>query len=238
MANPYFQFKQFRIEQGNCGMKVTTEGCILGALASKINSKSKRVLDIGTGTGLLALMISQANQNASIDAIEIDKEAFDQAQLNFGNSPWHNRLTAYHIQLNNFEPDHQYDHIVCNPPFFKNNQRGENRQKNKAIHNDHLTFDDLVNGVSKLLAPEGIATILYPSYEMQIFSTKMNDADFQETYNRTVFDKADKPVFRQIKSFSVLKSKPIVRQKLVIKNNDESYTQEFADLLSPYYLHL
>ena len=238
MPNSHFQFKQFRIEQGNCGMKVTTEGCILGALASQIVSEPIRVLDIGTGTGVLALIFAQANPETIIDAIEIDTQAFDQAQLNFGNSPWHDRLNAFNVPLNDFKPVQQYDHIICNPPFFKKNQQGICQQKNKAIHNDHLTFEDLANGLSKLLAPEVIATILYPEYEMQVFSAQLKDIGFHEASGCTVFDKEDKAIFRQVKSFSFVKSNTTESQKLIIKNDDGSYTQEFTKLLKPYYLHL
>lgn len=100
MPNSYFQFKQFRIDQGDCAMKVTTEGCAFGALVQLMGDE-KRLLDIGTGTGLLSLMLAQRS-NASMDAVEIDAEAAKQAAKNFGSSPWVDRLTIHHLPIQLF----------------------------------------------------------------------------------------------------------------------------------------
>ncbi|KYG71341.1 tRNA1Val (adenine37-N6)-methyltransferase [Roseivirga ehrenbergii] len=239
MANSFFQFKQFRIEQGNCGMKVTTEGCLFGALRLTPSTfKPKRILDIGTGTGLLALMKAQQTEGL-IDAVEIDETAFKQAKSNFENSLWSNRLSAFHTDLLEFEPNRLYDHIICNPPFFQDNQLGSNRQKNQAIHNSNLTFDDLAANISRLLKPEtGIVSVLYPEYEMEIFKKKMEERGFYELVDIQIHNQIDKPIFRRIKSFSRIQPKHITVEKFLIKENNSTYTDQFISLLKDYYLHL
>ncbi|MEM8894752.1 MAG: methyltransferase [Bacteroidota bacterium] len=139
MPNTYFDFKQFRVDQGQSGMKVTTEGCILGAWA-RFN-QPKRILDIGTGTGLLSLMLAQRYPTGIIDAVELDEKAAQQAKQNFRKSPWSSKLTAHHCCIKDFEAVNGrcYDLIICNPPFFKNDLKSTNSQKAKAIHNDNLS---------------------------------------------------------------------------------------------------
>tara|TARA_R110001599_G_scaffold286959_1_gene489453 strand:- start:687 stop:1406 length:720 start_codon:yes stop_codon:yes gene_type:complete len=239
MANSFFQFKQFRIEQGNCGMKVTTEGCLFGTLnLVPASFLPQRILDIGTGTGLLALMKAQQTE-AKIDGIEIDETAFQQAKVNFENSPWSNHLSAIHVDLLEFQPKHLYDQIICNPPFFQDNQLGNNRQKNKAIHNSSLSFDDLVTGISRLLNPEtGIASVLYPDYEMGVFSQKMEERGFYTVADVQIHNQVDNPIFRRVKSFSRIKPKVTTTETFIIKENSGAYTEEFIRLLKDYYLHL
>ncbi|MGW8123048.1 tRNA1(Val) (adenine(37)-N6)-methyltransferase [Roseivirga echinicomitans] len=238
MANSFFQFKQFRIEQGNCGMKVTTEGCILGALPTSSDSKPLRILDIGTGTGLLALMKAQQTA-AQIDAIEIDEAAFTQAKANFENSPWSNRLTAIHTDLLAFEPNLCYDQIICNPPFFQDNQLGSDSQKNKAIHNANLSFDDLASSIAQLLKPTtGIASVLYPDYEMGVFSQKMEERGFYIIEDIQIHNQVCKPIFRRVKSFSRAKPSSQKSETFIIKANNGGYTEQFVRLLKDFYLHL
>tara|TARA_A100000171_G_scaffold232_1_gene374 strand:- start:180 stop:899 length:720 start_codon:yes stop_codon:yes gene_type:complete len=239
MANSFFQFKQFRIEQGNCGMKVTTEGCLFGALNLTPNSFSpSRILDIGTGTGLLALMKAQQTE-ACIDAIEIDKTAFQQAKTNFKNSPWSNRLSVIHTDLLEFQPNCLYDQIICNPPFFQDNQLGSNNQKNKAIHNSSLPFEDLATSISRLIHPEkGIASVLYPEYEMGLFSQKMQERGFYVVADIKIHNQRDKPIFRRVKSFSQIKPELEIAETFIIKEESGGYTYQFINLLKDYYLHL
>lgn len=239
MPNTYFQFKQFRIEQGNCGMKVTTEACLFGALATQLVPENcQRILDIGTGTGLLALMLAQSSK-ASIHALEIDNDAFQQAKENFQLSPWAERLSIEHCDLNDYHPDIPFDFIICNPPFFEKNQLGKKENKNKAIHNFGLGFEALAQAIEKLLNPEnGLAIVLYPEYEMSLFKKSMVALGLEEHISIDLHNQADKPIFRQIKVFSKHKSASIQNQRLVIKNQNGEYTPDFIDLLKDYYLHL
>jgi tRNA1Val (adenine37-N6)-methyltransferase len=239
MPNTYFQFKQFRIEQGNCGMKVTTEACLFGALASQfLPENCERILDIGTGTGLLALMLAQSSK-ASIHALEIDNDAFQQAKENFQHSPWSEKLSIEHRDLNEYQPDIQFDFIICNPPFFEKNQLGKKEHKNKAIHNFTLGFEVLAKAIERLLTPEnGLAIVLYPEYEMSLFQKEMTALNFEVLHSVNIHNQIHKPIFRQIKVFTKKKSASPQNQSLIIKRENGDYTSEFTSLLEAYYLHL
>ncbi len=128
----YFEFKQFVIHQGDCAMKVTTEGCLFGALVEGANPK--RILDIGAGTGLLSLMLAQKYPSAKIHAVELDQKAHIQAQANFAKSPWAENLQIHVGRIQDFHPREKFDLIVCNPPFFKNSLHSNDKSKNLAIH--------------------------------------------------------------------------------------------------------
>jgi tRNA1Val (adenine37-N6)-methyltransferase len=239
MPNTYFQFKEFRIEQGNCGMKVTTEACLFGALATQLVPENcNHILDIGTGTGLLALMFAQSSK-AFISALEIDKAAFQQAKENFQLSPWSERLAIEHCDLNDYHSDNQFDFIICNPPFFEKNQLGKKMNKNKAIHNFSLGFEGLAQGLERLLNSEnGLAVVLYPEYEMSLFKNSMIALGLEERVSIDIYNQTEKPVFRQIKVFSKKKSASPQIQSLIIKKENGEYTPEFTRLLKAYYLHL
>jgi tRNA1Val (adenine37-N6)-methyltransferase len=239
MPNTYFQFKQFRIEQGNCGMKVTTEACLFGALAAQLLPENcERILDIGTGTGLLALMLAQSSI-AKIHPLEIDDHAFQQAKENFQHSPWAERLFIEHCDLRDYHPDVPFDFIICNPPFFEKNQLGKKETKNKAIHNFSLGFEALAQGIKTLLSPEqGLSIVLYPEYEMSVFKKSMVALGLEEHVSIDIYNQTDKPVFRQIKVFSKKKSASPENQRLIIKKENGEYTQEFISLMEAYYLHL
>ncbi len=239
MPNSYFQFKEFRIDQDQSGMKVTTEGCLLGALVAKwsLQNQPEKILDIGTGTGLLALMIAQKS-SANIDAIEIDKAAARQAENNFQDSPWPERLNVQQGSIQSFTPSKRYDLIVSNPPFFKDNQPGKSTQKNQAIHNLKLSFPDLALAVGTLLKSEtGTAWILYPPYEMEEFRKQASKQGLFPIEVVTVRNKESGSPFRKIVQFGFNESE-INHRQLVIRNLDGSYTTTFKVLLQDFYLHL
>lgn len=133
MSNSYFQFKQFRVEQDRCAMKVTTDACIQGAWTPVLPSV-KNVLDVGTGTGILALMLAQKNSEITVDAIEVDKDAAGQARANVAGSPWRERINILEGDVRNYPFDKRYDLIITNPPFFSNSLLGDDVNKNLARH--------------------------------------------------------------------------------------------------------
>jgi tRNA1Val (adenine37-N6)-methyltransferase len=173
MANPYFQFKQFTIHHDRCAMKVTTDGCLFGAwLSEEVRSwetgdgspvtPTGTVLDLGTGTGLLALMLAQKNPGLLMDAIEIDKEAAQQAKENVDTSPWGDRINVINGDAKTVRFNKKYDYIISNPPFYENELHSPDQQKNTAHHSGGLTLQDVLTIIKENLAPGGCFFLLLP----------------------------------------------------------------------------
>ena len=161
MPNPYFAFKQFTIRHDRCAMKVGTDGVLLGAWTDIRHAH--RILDIGTGTGLIALMLAQRCPEASITAIDIDSEAVNQALENIQNSPWKERVEAYLQDIRTYQPQTLFDTIVSNPPYFINSLKCPDNQRNTARHTDTLDMHALLYQASQLLTPDGHFSIVLPA---------------------------------------------------------------------------
>ncbi|WP_286755810.1 methyltransferase [Roseivirga sp. UBA838] len=238
MANTFFRFKQFKVEQAQCAMKVTTEACIFGALSAQLSQphNPNRILDIGTGTGLLALMKAQHTQCA-IDAVEINDEAFLQARENFYVSPWKNRLSLFHTDIDHFEPNTTYDLIISNPPFFENHLQGENSAKNQALHTNTLGYHQLAVCINRLLSPKGNAHILLPPQPMQVFEALAKDLGLYTQQKVSIYNRPGSALFREVVSIG---RTPIntTKQNFIIREVGNEYSKEFVGLLQPYYLHL
>lgn len=237
MANTYFQFKQFLINQEKSGMKVTTDSCLFGAwIASQITSiEHSKILDIGTGTGLLSLMLAQVTIDTQIDAIDINQNAFLEANENFVQSIWSNRLSCIHISLQDYQASIKYDIIVCNPPFFKDNYKGQKSDKNQAIHSDHLSVEELIDGIKRNLKATGKAYILYPEREMTQFIIQSENHNLFLNKLVTVKNRKGDSIFRMIGQFS-FQEVGVTKDEIIIRNDDRSYTKEFSRLLKEYYL--
>lgn len=165
MGNSWFQFQQFRIEQDRCGMKISTDAVLLGALAK--HPSPGAILDIGTGTGVIALMLAQRFENSQVSAVELDPDAAGQALENFQNSPFSSRLSLWEGKFQEFHSDGLFDLIVSNPPYFTDHLRPKDQQRKLALHTDDLTFQELVEGVDQLLALEGQFWVILPLSEME-----------------------------------------------------------------------
>lgn len=220
-------------------MKVTTEGCLFGAWVveriQNMDREPKRVLDIGTGTGLLSLMIAQVTQETVVEALEINKQSYQDACANFIQSPWKKRLLAKNKSLQAFDPEKQYKMIVCNPPFFKQNKKGTRMNKNQAVHNDDLSMEDLSNGINRLLLKNGSAFVIYPEWEMQAFEKWMEKNHLFPFKRLLIRNKENGPTFRLLVEFTREKINTS-QEELTIRNEDGSYTQKFVDLLEAFYL--
>ncbi|EFL45523.1 methyltransferase small domain protein [Prevotella disiens FB035-09AN] len=155
-----FTFKQFHIEQDQCAMKVGTDGVLLGSWANG----GEHILDIGTGTGLLALMMAQRFEKSLIDAIEIEENAYQQAAQNVAKSVFKSKINIIHSSLQNFAKSNinQYDSIICNPPYFVNSLKNNEKSKTIARHNDSLPFKELISLAYKLLKTEGTLSLVLP----------------------------------------------------------------------------
>ncbi|MFC5272038.1 tRNA1(Val) (adenine(37)-N6)-methyltransferase [Adhaeribacter terreus] len=234
MANSYFQFKQFRINQDKTAMKVCTDSCVLGAWAEV--EKATEILDIGTGTGLLSLMVAQRS-GAKITAVEIDEAAAEQARENFTGSSWKNRIVLEQKSLQAFGKENQqhFDEIVCNPPFFQASLKSPDAAKTIAKHTQELPFEDLLHFVKRFLTPEGIFYLLLPPSEAEVFRKLALNEKLFPVKELQLFTQPNGKHLRTIYAYSFQK-KPAEQQSLIIRNPDQTYTAEFAALLRDYYL--
>lgn len=162
MPNTYFQFKQFIIHQDKAAMKVGTDGVLLGAWASV--DKCSRILDAGTGTGLIAIMLAQRTENTLIEAIDVDKNAIIQAQENIALSPWSDRIKVIKSAIQDFNTEDQkvFDHVISNPPFFANSYKNKDISKAIARHTDTLSYSELIVAANRLTSEKGRLSVIIP----------------------------------------------------------------------------
>lgn len=241
MGNSYFQFKQFIVKQEKCAMKVCTDACIFGAYVSMKekdkNNDNTCMLDIGTGTGLLSLMIAQ-KVKGSIDAVEIDKNAFEQAQENFRNSPWKSGLFVSHADITQFEFSRKYDIIVSNPPFFKASLKSSNEQKNIAKHITSLPYSTLASIVFANLADKGRFYILLPTKEFEMFEKIATENQLALLEKTNIRHDTLSEYFRTIGVFTNIAVQKSNTKSLTIKDSNNEYTPEIIKLIKDYYLYL
>ena len=237
MSNTYFQFKQFRINQDRCAMKVTTDACILGAWTPLLPGV-KEVLDIGTGTGLLSLMLTQRNPGIRIDAVELEKEAREQATENVKNSIWHDRVKVIEADIKEYDSGYKYDLIISNPPFFNNSLLSNNDTDNLARHTLSLSYSELLEVIKYNLSDNGYASVLLPCPEYFQFYELINRIGLYEARKLMIRHNAHSEVKRVITVFGKPKSVESVSCELVIKEDGQNYTAAFKELLAPFYLYL
>lgn len=229
-----FQFKQFSIQQNATAMKVGTDGVLLGAWC---NITESAILDIGAGTGLIALMLAQRSKTALIDAVEIEQEAFSQTLENIANSKWTNRITAFNSSIQDYTPNKKYDVIVSNPPFFINSTKAPNTERNTARHTDDLSFEDLISTVYRLLNPEGIFSLILPKSEAKQF---IKLAISQHLFlNRECIVKPNptKEAKRILMEFSFIKNNLIKEELTIETKTRHQYTKEYISLTQDFYLN-
>lgn len=229
-----FAFKQFTIHQERTAMKVCTDACVLGAYA---DVSGARILDIGTGTGLLALMAAQRNLDAVVDAVEVDDAAFKQAFANVTASPFASRVHVFHGRIQDFGADgKRYDRILTNPPFYTNHLRSPDAAVNRALHTDELPFPELIEAVIRLLSPEGQWWVLLPTYETEKLIELAAGFGLKPFRKLSLRHHAHKPIFRNITGFS-LRPETLREQHLDIYETDgRTYTEAFRTLLRNFYL--
>lgn len=231
MKNNFFRFKQFTIQQEKAGMKVTTEGCLFGALA--ISGNPPTILDAGSGTGLLSLILAQRFSGSKITAIDIDPIAISLSKLNFSNSPFNERLQAILGDYYNLPGDMLFDAIVCNPPFYKNGFLSPNNQRNIAMR-DGSNLSKVLQLLSDNLKSNGQAWVLLPPNEQKEFETKAKSRGLYCTHKIHVENKPGK-LFRIISMFTKIESEHD-ESFICICNEDRTYTSEFKQLLKDFYL--
>jgi tRNA1Val (adenine37-N6)-methyltransferase len=228
-----FQFKQFKILQDNTAMKVSTDACILGAYTDV--RKCERILDIGTGTGLLAMMLTQRNQTAILDAVEIEESAYNQAVGNIDDSVFREKINVFHSTIQQFQTDNLYDLIISNPPFYQNHLQSNKSQKNLAHHTISLSFEDLMASVNKFLQPNGTFVVLLPMYETSCLIEIAIQFQLFPQKQLQIRHRQNSKILRIITTFGYSEKQTLL-EELIIKNPDETYTEEFRELLKEFYL--
>ena len=236
MSNTYFQFKQFRIEQEQCAMKVTTDACIQGAWTPLL-PHVKRVLDAGAGTGLLSLMLAQRSGNIVIDGIESDKAAAAQALENVRASPWAGRINVLEGDAREYGYPNKYDLIISNPPFFNNSLLSDADNKNKARHTLSLSYKDLLSILDENLSYNGYASIMLPVPEYRLWKELVSQNGWFEIGRLSVSHRPGASIKRVVGLFS--KTEQLWGDHLLVINSQPNkYSAEFIDLLAPFYLDL
>lgn len=234
-----FQFKQFSVEQDRCAMKIGTDGVLLGAW-SPIPENIFSVLDVGAGTGIIALMLAQRTNAEQIDALEIDEEAYEQAVENFENSPWGDRLFCFHAGLDEFieEPEDEYDLIISNPPFYTEDFKTENEQRDLARFADAMPFEDLVEAADLLLSENGIFSVIIPFKEEAKFIALAKDFDLFPIKITHVKGTPTTEIKRSLLAFSRHFSENFPVDELVIETSRHIYTEEYIALTKDFYLKM
>ncbi|QCX01352.1 methyltransferase [Aggregatimonas sangjinii] len=237
MPNP-FAFKQFTVHQDRCAMKIGTDGVLLGAWTS-VETNPDSVLDIGAGTGLLALMMAQRSSAETIEALEIMEAAYEQCVENFENSPWADRLFCFHAGLDEFvaEIDEPYDLIICNPPFYPESISSGDEARDMARQNQFLPFDELLQGVSLLLDKQGTFSTILPFAEEDDFLKLAAGFSLYPKRITRVKGNPSAAFKRSLLEFRFEKSIPKISE-LVIEVGRHSYTEEYIALTKDFYLNM
>ena len=238
MSRKPFQFKEFTVYQDKTAMKVGTDGVLLGAWVA-LNKNAQSALDIGTGTGLIALQLAQRSEIELVDAIEIEPNAYEQAVENFENSDWANRLFCYHASLQEFteEVDEKYDLIISNPPYFNDTFKELDTNRALARHTQSLSFEELLSATAKLLTKTGTCAFIIPFHEERNFLAfaKKNQLYPQRITRVKGNIKTDfKRSLLQL-SFSNVTSKI---EELTIEVERHVYTNTYKKLVEDFYLNI
>lgn len=237
LPNSSFQFKQFLVQQEGSTLKVCTDSCLFGAWVATIMTPARFVLDIGTGTGLLALMLAQRQTESEITALEIDAESAQLAQLNVSQSPWSERVKVENMALQNFKSTCYFDTLISNPPFFENHLLSDKSQRNLAKHQSGLTKEELLDNALRLLSAQGHFYVLFPDAEGKSFQHLAETKGIFLSREVIVRNKKEGPIFRRMQEYG-FETKETQQSELVIYQAHQQYTEEFIALLKPYYLYL
>jgi tRNA1Val (adenine37-N6)-methyltransferase len=259
MANNYFQFKQFTVWQQHCAMKVTTDGCLFGGWAaakivdsgqmtddslaptnsnqpSTVNRQLSSLLDIGTGTGLLSLMLAQKT-SLTIDAVEIDPAAAEQARQNFVASPWTDRLQVITGDITQVQLGQLYHTIISNPPFFENQLASPDAGRQKALHAAALSLSALFTAATQWLHPQGTVFLLLPAYrDAELKKLAHQNGLYLQAITWVKQTPRHEP-FRMMVQLGRHIS-PLQEDWLIIREADQQYSTGFVDLLRDYYLEM
>ncbi|MEO8762022.1 MAG: methyltransferase [Bacteroidia bacterium] len=237
MSQQTFVFKKFSIHQHKSAHKVGTDAVLIGSWATVTNAKT--ILDIGTGTGIIALMMAQKS-NAQIDAIDIEQGSFEQANENVSHSIWADRIKVYQKSLQDFanSVNKKYDAIITNPPYFVDSSKAPDEERNHARHTDTLTFIDLILGVKKLLNDKGLFYIILPTKEANDFTVLAEKNNFYLVKMLRVKTKSTNDLEKRHIMLFKFTQEVLQEEILSIENEGRhNYTDEYKQLTGDFYLH-
>ncbi len=238
MSNKSFKFKQFTIQQDKTAMKVGTDGVLLGAW-TELSENLNAILDIGSGTGLIALMLAQRSDAETIDAVELNENAYLQTVDNFEDSNWADRLFCYHTSLQEFvdEIDDKYDLIISNPPFYTSTYKNLPNNRAMARHAKSLTFEELLQGTSELLSDTGTCAFIIPFEEETNFIKIANQNKLFPNRITRVKGNENSAIKRSLLQFSKTKTE-IEIDELIIEIIRHKYTNAYKNLVKDFYLKM
>lgn len=229
-----FKFKQFDVDQAGCSMRINTDGVLLAVKATE--DSVNRVLDIGTGTGVIAMMLAQLLPEASIDAIDIDQGAFSCADNNFKNCPFSDRLAVYHSDIKDFETAVRYDLIVSNPPFFLNSLKNSNERKTLSRHGSIQFYDALFNKCDHLLTDRGSFKVIWPIDVRDHILAQKQTANLHLTKEIYISSFPESAPFRIISSFKKLPDRSVLTESFHIYKEQGVYSEAYLELLKPFFI--
>ncbi len=229
-----FRFKQFKVEDDRSTMKVGTDAVLLGAWADA--GSAKNMLEIGTGSGVIALMLAQRSET-KIEAIDIDKNSIEQAHENFQNSPWANRLNAIDSSLKDFckSSSEKFEVIVSNPPFFNNSLTSPKQKKTRSKHTGELSYEDLLHGIVHFLAPNGNVFLILPHTESKIFVKLAQQNHLYVNKELLIRPKKEKAANRVLMELSFRETEK-ESTEIYLREPDNSFSKAYSDLCQDYYL--
>jgi tRNA1Val (adenine37-N6)-methyltransferase len=234
MSNDYFRFKQFTVRQDRTAMKVGIDSVLLGAWTA-VNGSEKNVLDIGAGSGLLALMMAQRISNAMVTACEIDETACEQARENISSSGWSERISVVNADIRTFTQNLKgFDLIICNPPYFEKSLKSHDSKRNVARHNDSLPFNDLIDCVNRMLHDDGRFALIVPADKAAIITSLAAAKKLSPIRRLNIKPIESKPVNRVILELGYT-SQPPEEYALTVRTGN-SYSNEYKTTTKDFYL--
>lgn len=235
MSRDSFTFKQFVVQQGRCAMKVGTDGTLLGAWAV-LERNDGRILDIGTGTGLMALMMAQRYPEARVTAIDIDAAAVEQANENVQDSPFAERIQVSQADVNAFETLEPYDAIVCNPPYFDKALTCPDNQRTQARHTLTLSYRQLMAAAWRLLSDEGLFSVIIPNDYFQQMESEIHLAGFFQTRIYGVRTVVGKPIKRYLIELRKHPKKELIKKDVMIESAPNVRSEWYQELTKDFYI--
>lgn len=236
MSNTSFQFKQFTIHQDRCAMKVGTDGVLLGSWVDLTNKK--KLLDVGTGTGLIAIMMAQRFVDADITAIEIDKDAAIQAKENVQDTPWKDSVEVKHCNFLSYSTTQKFDGIVSNPPYFSNDLISPDKQRTLARHNNHMTYAELINKVASLLSDDGNFSVVLPFDQKENFIFLCQESGLNVKRIVNIQTRVGVPFKRVLLEFVFNKIEDVEEKELLVEIERHRYSPEYINLTKEFYLKM